>query len=56
MPLIVEAILFSVCIVGLFVGLPLWYFWRVWIPFTADIIERACHGEWNFDEEREDGE
>ena len=45
MRLIIEVILFSVCMVGLFVVLPLWYFYRIWLPWTADIIDEAVHGE-----------
>ena len=42
---IIEGILFSICTVGLFVGLPLWCLYRVWLPWTGDIIDEAVHGK-----------
>ena len=44
--LLFEGIAFSVCAVGLFVGLPLWYLYKIWLPWTADIIDEAVHGKW----------
>lgn len=43
--LLIQGLLFAICTVGLFVGLPLWYFWCVWLPWTGDIIEEAVHGD-----------
>ena len=42
---LIKGILFSVFVVGMFVGLPLWCFYRFWLPWTGDIVDRAVHGE-----------